>query len=434
MRTTSTQATPIWPTPAARSLGTTLADLSIGAWLFLCSSAVFPLLMLNDASTLSEESASTLRLLILPSLLAAPLLLVVGWQGVIPLLRRHLALVLLCIWIWLSVIWSVEPSVTLRRAASFTANTVILCWIATHVSPAAVLRNLTIVLILVLALSLLFAVFLPALAFMPDGGEFRGVFVHKNVMGLALVEAALLAAISWHARLVSRPVLLSAYAIIALMAIPTGSATTLMLLMALVVLHVPLKVAALPKRQAAGGILLLVLGSITILLPLLLARNRIFMALGRDVTLTGRTELWDFVDSFIAQRPLVGFGYGAFFEVQSVVEQVNARIGWGAPNAHHGYREILLGLGLVGLTLTVGILLKALWRALCRVMRDPHDIASRFAFLYLCIYLFRNFSESDLLAQSDLSWVLAGLAVVMPTAASLMPVTDAVPVQRGAAT
>ena len=165
--------------------------------------------------------------------------------------------------------------------------------------------------------------------------------------------------------------------------------------------------------------LFLLIGCVSILLPLFLARNRIILALGRDVTLTGRTELWDFIDGFIAQRPITGYGYGAFFEVASVAEQISARIGWGAPNSHNGYREMLLGLGLVGLVLALAVLLGALARAVRGFIRDPHDLPSRFAFLYLCLYLFRNFSESDLLAHSDLTWILAGFAILLPTAATL---------------
>jgi exopolysaccharide production protein ExoQ len=418
MRALPVEHIPSWSTAPPRTLGRLLSASWIAGWLFICSGAVFPLWLLGSGSTLSEASSQSLRLLLLPSLMAAPVLLVLRWRLIAGLLRHHPALILLCLWIWLSVAWSVDPSITLRRALSFSANTVIVCWIAINFPPAMIFRLLTVVALVILALSLLFAVAIPELAFMPDTGEFRGVFTHKNGMGLGLVIAVLLTAISWHSRLLPRSALLMSYLAIALLAVPVGSATTLMLMVLLAGLHVPLRIAALPRRMAAGGMLFLLIGSLSILLPLFILRNRIFMALGRDVTLTGRTELWDFIDGFIAQRPITGYGYAAFFEVASVAEQISARIGWGAPNSHNGYREILLGLGLVGLVLALGILLGALWRAVRLIIRDPHDVAGRFAFLFLCLYLLRNFSEADLLAHSDLTWILAGFAVLLPTAAA----------------
>ena len=35
--------------------------------------------------------------------------------------------------------------------------------------------------------------------------------------------------------------------------------------------------------------------------------------LGKDATLTGRTDLWEFVKICISQRPLLGWGFSAFW-------------------------------------------------------------------------------------------------------------------------
>lgn len=162
--------------------------------------------------------------------------------------------------------------------------------------------------------------------------------------------------------------------------------------------------------------LLVIVAVAGILLPVLWAREPIFMFVGRDATLTGRAELWDFIDGMMALRALVGYCYGALFGMQNVVDQLISMLGWVAPNAHDGYRNIILGLGTLGLISTEVTLGSALWQAVRTTASDPHRIASRFAFLFLTIYLFRNLGESDLLAQSDLSWIVAAIAVLLPTA------------------
>ena len=143
------------------------------------------------------------------------------------------------------------------------------------------------------------------------------------------------------------------------------------------------------------------------------------MAIGRDPTLTGRTQLWDFVQAMIDQRPLHGYGYHAFFDLPGLQEHLLALVGWPAPNAHSGYLEVWLGLGLVGLALTITLLLGAFIRALRALIDDPKSVPACFAFFCLGVYLLRNFSESDLLDQSGLSWILAVLAVLIVSARPL---------------
>jgi hypothetical protein len=52
-------------------------------------------------------------------------------------------------------------------------------------------------------------------------------------------------------------------------------------------------------------------------------------------------------------------------------------------------------------------------RAVRALIDDPKSVPACFAFFSLGIYLFRNFSESDLLDQSGLSWILAVLATLL---------------------
>jgi len=90
--------------------------------------------------------------------------------------------------------------------------------------------------------------------------------------------------------------------------------------------------------------------------------------LGRDPTLTGRTKIWT---TLLAMdiNPLVGTGYGSFWlgsRLNSVWE-LRGRI----TEAHNGYLEMYLNLGIIGLSLFV-IFLFASYIHICK-----EDIASR---------------------------------------------------------
>lgn len=75
---------------------------------------------------------------------------------------------------------------------------------------------------------------------------------------------------------------------------------------------------------------------------------------GKDAGLTGRTSLWRFADDLIARRPWLGIGYNAFWlhgnldaEYLWRMMQITSRMGF---NFHDTFREIMVHLGIVGLT------------------------------------------------------------------------------------
>ena len=388
------------------------ADAFVVAWLFLCTAAVFPLLAMGPAESLSEESSTRLQLLLLPNIVAAPVLVLLRAKAIVRLLWGHPALPLLLLWIWATTLWSVEPEISVRRALLLTANTLIACYVVVAMSAAAIVRRLLLVVAVVLGLSIAFAALWPSLAFMPDLGAFRGVFTHKNGMGIFLVLAAMLAAVGVRTSLLSPLTCALVVATVAALVIPTASSTALMLLLFLIALHFPLAVVRLPPRAATVALTFIGLGAVAISLPLVFGRNRIFMALGRDATLTGRTEVWAFVRGLIDQRPLLGYGYEAMFERSDVKEHLFNLVGWNVPNAHNGYLELWLGTGLVGLGLALAFLVPALVRAWRHLAVDPQSVAAGLACIYLPIYLFRNFSEFDLLAQSGVTWIIAAIAAL----------------------
>ncbi|MBR1229041.1 O-antigen ligase [Bradyrhizobium sp. AUGA SZCCT0042] len=86
------------------------------------------------------------------------------------------------------------------------------------------------------------------------------------------------------------------------------------------------------------------------------AVNALVNELMPDPTFTGRVEIWQFSLDHIAQHPIVGFGFQAFWGTSELVNSWTWRGSWGyrAPDAHNGYLNIAVMTGLVGLVLTLG--------------------------------------------------------------------------------
>lgn len=110
-------------------------------------------------------------------------------------------------------------------------------------------------------------------------------------------------------------------------------------------------------------------------------------SLGRDNTLTGRTEVWAAVLPAVAQQPLFGYGFGSFWT--DARRQL-----YDIPTAHNGYLDILLELGAVGLIFYTGWLLSCT-RQLHRALVQDYDWAS-LAICFLLMGLTYNATESAL--------------------------------------
>jgi exopolysaccharide production protein ExoQ len=129
--------------------------------------------------------------------------------------------------------------------------------------------------------------------------------------------------------------------------------------------------------------------------------------LGRDVTLTGRTVIWDFSLTMIGREPLLGYGFTAFWEGANPP----GRLFWMNGlrhfdiHSHNGFIQITLDLGLVGLGLFAVALAVYLARVV-RVIASDQDRSARWHLVFAVLLILSNVSESNLLAQNGLLWVL----------------------------
>lgn len=79
-------------------------------------------------------------------------------------------------------------------------------------------------------------------------------------------------------------------------------------------------------------------------------------------SLAGRTNIWGFVTDRIAEKPLIGYGFGA----GSRLIQQNYASRWGATtsSAHNAFLQSALDLGLVGAALMASIFVWSFWKFL----------------------------------------------------------------------
>ena len=136
-------------------------------------------------------------------------------------------------------------------------------------------------------------------------------------------------------------------------------------------------------------------------LPFLLFTSRQFSsviapivgAMGRNMTFTGRTDIWDHITSTTV-NPLIGAGYWNFWGGRGgfAISEAMTTI---VPNAHCGYVDMYLDGGIIGLILLFLLLVSCgsrLSRNL-RVSTDPHRY-KRMRFAFLVVVVIYNLSET----------------------------------------
>ncbi len=337
-------------------------------------------------------------------------------------LRAMAPLGLLVVLAAASALWSVSPEHTLRRSLSLAT---LLLFVATTQAALGQRRFLALVLWGIVACSLASvaeAVLRPAIGF--DVGDYadaiRGIYATKNGFGATLLEGAFALAFLALAR--GRPTLPDLVVAAGLAALLVLSRSTTALLLSALIGTAVMALLWIDRGGwrrvvvlAAGGCALVVA---TVLV--LVMEDAVFDLLGKDSTLTGRTFLWEAVWPFIAQRPLLGSGYAAFWLPESgAVQHIWYTIGWEAPTAHSGYLDLLLQLGWLGLLAMLLVMLAtglraaraAFGRGSSRLVRAR----GRWALIVLLISASLAYYESSLFNPDLLlAYVALALLVAVP--------------------
>jgi exopolysaccharide production protein ExoQ len=420
--------------PAAAEAGRPgrLHHLLVITGLFLYCGARLPLGPPSIVVGVVDPMSTLMQITIL---LGSSLACLIHWRRCAALLLPAWPFLLLIAFIASSSLWSNYPDATLRRSVSLVA--LMLFALSTHaVFGMTRTMRLALGLLLVLAVaSLAVAAVRPDIGY--DVGEYanaiRGVFLQKNTLGFAMTLCVLslsyLVLERGKLRLADGLILLFLLAMLVL-----ARATTAFLLTAgtgmATILMIWLDRGRAWTLAAVVGIGVMLVGAMLVLA--LVDTDALFEAIGKDSTLTGRTEIWAESWRAIADRPLLGYGYAAFWNQASpIVRWIWIAVGWEPPTSHSGYLEILLQLGWFGMGLAAVMALATIARAATGLRRRPRN-AAFWTLLFLSIMAIQANGEAILLNPDLflLFWVFALLTLSRPRAAERQAAPPPAPAAR----
>lgn len=376
--------------------------------LFLFSRALVPLLLEAGGGSIGFGAGNVvLRGIYLAIEAVALVLVVVNWRSVLATLGRHLPTVVLVGFALASVLWSVDPALTLRRSFALVGTTAFGVYLAARFDTREQLRLLAAALGLVALMSAAFGALMPAYGInqAEHAGAWQGVFTHKNNLGRIMVLSAVVFALalpSLRRRWIGWAGLGLSVALVLL----STSKTALALLLSFVLLAPLFRALRLRAGITALVLIGFVLTGGTLAAALAANADAVFRIMGRDASLTGRVPLWDTVLAAIAERPWLGHGYSAFWTgIEGPSYEVWKRIQWVTPHSHNGVLDLGLELGWIGVALFLAGLAVALARAV-RAARGPAGIHLFWPLAFLLFTVMSNVTESSILQQNSIFWVL----------------------------
>ncbi len=299
-----------------------------------------------------------------------------------------------------SALWSATPEITMKASIVLLGTVTY----ATHVSSRYSWQELvslwrwssTYIALASIPVSLL----MPSIGVNSDKQGWQGVLGHPNPLGSLMALNIIL----WYVQSVDKPqyrwksLALAALSFFVMILAHSEGAICIS-----IVLTVFLGLLRFLRRFSSAYafvmiiILIIVGGYVSFVITQQL--ETILGALGKDLTLTGRTEFWPKVVEAIIKRPLLGYGYIGFWQPwqgsSNPAASIKTNSGWVAPHSHNGFLDLTIDLGLVGLTLYVLSFLQNVIRGVAYMSNSRH-FESALPLIFLMFLVMKNLSETGL--------------------------------------
>ena len=328
-------------------------------------------------------------------------LIFLRWRPVLRAIRAAGPLVSLALLAALSTAWSDHPMLTLRRSALLLLSTFFAIYLGERYPLEEQAQLLAQIFCGMIVAIFLFYLIAPryVIDYVSHPGAWKGLSAYKNAFGQYMGIAVLLLLL---VRFRQFDWLRYGFLIAAVGLLYLAKSAASLFCSVLIVALMPLwRVVRVTKRQrpAVYAAVAIVLSAGMYLLTT--HTDRVFYMLGRNSSLTGRTQLWGAAWDAMMKRPLLGYGFESFWaSLQGEALDVRIGAGWLAQRSDNGYLDLGLGLGIVGIVLFLFVFALSLNKSIDYLKSKPQAIGL-WPISYLCFFLLHNMSESTLLTRGD---------------------------------
>ncbi|BAT53355.1 hypothetical protein NOS3756_23150 [Nostoc sp. NIES-3756] len=338
------------------------------------------------------------------------------WKSFLYVVTRNPLQFLLLAIVLFSMLWSEDLRNGLTYARGLIRIYLIAIYLALRFTLKEQMRFIALALGLGASLSMFFSTFMPDYIHKAPEleGMWTGIYGHKNELGYMMAWST---GVFLHLGLsVNRyRWLMWILCGISICLIILSRSTTSLTIVLTMVLLLPF-FQFLKKTNYKLQVIMMSLGLMLLICFSLLLMNNVETLVGtsgKDLTLNGRSDLWEGVISQVWERPWFGYGYYGFWN-SAAATNLRITFQW-ASNSHNGFLDLLLDLGFFGFLVFAAGFMRCLFMTLSRITylaKKPEDY---WPVQMLIIIIILNFTEARLLTPSWnwLMYVTTALTLTM---------------------
>ncbi len=336
-------------------------------------------------------------------------------------LKRNWVIFPFLIFSGFSIFWSVYWQVSLYRWLILVFTIITGGYIGLRYNIREIIKLLSVFGVYILFISSILIFFVPKIGVMNYHiiqGAWRGLYWHKNHMGLIAAFINILFLINIVYSLQSKEKGAFAWGLLYLFSLLFVHKTdSVSAYMTVIFLHgvILLALILLKFGKYFHRSHYLIFFTVLVFAALILYINLefIFSIFNRSPTLTGRIPMWTYLfDTYLSKRPLLGYGFNAFWCVDAYRMAMGEAAGYPDPIviADNGFIDILINTGYSGLILFLIFYFGAWWHSIKYAMKAI-DINGVFPLILMFYTLIANISWS-LIFENESFFMLIMISVL----------------------
>lgn len=325
---------------------------------------------------------------------------------------------LMLLYAFASIAWSDYPLVTFKKEILTIGTTLFGVYLASKFRFVDVLVMTETAFFIMAGLSIAFVIFLPQYGIMSHrsdelNGTWEGVFIHKNILARAMVLEVIIASYLYYSLRIKKYIFRIFLALVLIVFSKSG--TGILAVFFIGFLFVPIKILKLKLNHLIVLTISVIIIGVFTMSYLLNSYGEILGLMGKDETLTGRTQLWGMLFLFILKKPFFGYGLSTFWlgntGPSAIIESF---ITWEPQYAHNGFIDLTLDFGFVGLTLYLVMFFRYFLIYMKKHFGEG-KIEYLWGLLFFAFLFCYNFSESQVLKENNIFWVLFVFTILIYT-------------------
>lgn len=302
----------------------------------------------------------------------------------------------------ISTAWSIMPQSTILSSLALTFFTLAAIAACALCDWRAMLKGIAVACFVLGILSLILIPFGGLMTELHEGA-LRGPFGEKNRAGMVYAIGAIASGgVAFTTRRIRWLVPIPFFII--LLFLSQSGTSTIACVIGLGALAYGEILRGKPARLVLGS-WLGAIAAIGIFTLVILNAETILDMVGEDATFTGRDRIWPAVLLRIQESPILGYGYDTYWREDNLdLEWLWYEVGFEVYNAHNGWLETMLAVGIPGVALLAWLVLRTGFAGLTGLYQsnDPR----RIAIPMIALIMMMSVTESAIGGPEGPSWLL----------------------------